>query len=108
MATEQASLPYVGSAKQLADVHPFAPLSADEITTSAQILRQSAPRDTDIHFKAITLLEPKKELALPYLAAERAGKPRKPLERRSFVLYYIRFTVSTVSCFVFSAALRAC
>lgn len=85
-------MPYVGSAKQLADVHPFAPLSANEITTSAQILRQSAPRDTDIHFKAITLLEPKKEFALPYLAAERAGKPRKPLERRSFILYYIRFT----------------
>lgn len=94
MATEQVtSLPYVGSAKQLADIHPFAPLTADEISASAQILKESWPEATDIHFNSITLLEPNKDVVTPYLAAERAGKKTVAIQRRSFVVYCIRNTV---------------
>lgn len=96
MSTEQvtSTLPLVGSKKLSVEAHPFAPLASREITASAQILKASWPESTDIHFKTITLLEPKKEEVIPFLAAERSGKKERSPERRSFVLYYIRNTVS--------------
>jgi primary-amine oxidase len=73
--------------------HPLAPLSASEITSAASIIKASWPAHTDLHFKVITLQEPRKLEALQYLEAEHAGKSRPEINRRAFVNYYIRNTV---------------
>lgn len=96
MLVEQVvnSLPFVAGAKAEATIqHPLAPLTAAEIIESAKLIKSAWPESTNLQFKAITLQEPKKEQAEPYLAAERAGKQPEQIERRSFIVYYIRNTV---------------
>lgn len=88
------TLPFVGGAKEEVVQHPIGPLTASEITRSTSILRASWPANTDFHFKAVTLLEPLKAELLPYLQAERSGSTPAKIDRKAFVLYYIRNTVS--------------
>jgi primary-amine oxidase len=95
MSTEQVpvSLPFI-SAKKATLQHPLGPLTAAEITESARLIKAFWPSNTDIHFKSITLQEPNKADLVPFLAAEHSGRPTPTVERKSFVLYYIRNTVS--------------
>lgn len=95
MSTEQVpvSLPFVGGKKATPE-HPLGPLTASEITESARLIKGLWPSNTNIQFKSITLQEPNKADLVPFLAAERAGKSTPTIERRSFVVYYIRNTVS--------------
>lgn len=76
-------------------MHPLAPLSAEELTSAATILRSAWPANTDLHFKVVTLEEPPKAQAVPYLDAEHSNKPLPSIGRKAFVNYYIRNTVST-------------
>jgi primary-amine oxidase len=88
------SLPFVGASKNLGTVqHPIAPLTASEITDSSRLIRELWPSSTNLQFKVITLQEPNKAELLPFLAAEHEGRRPSPIERRSFVVYYIRNTV---------------
>ena len=88
------SLPFVGVSKTLETAqHPIAPLTASEITDSSRLIRELWPSNTNLQFKVITLQEPNKAELLPFLAAEHDGKRPSPIERRSFVVYYIRNTV---------------
>jgi Cu2+-containing amine oxidase len=95
MSTEQIpiSLPFVGSKKVVAQ-HPIGPLTASEISQSASLIKSVWPSGTNIQFKVITLQEPKKSELAPFLAAERAGASATSVDRRCFVAYYIRNTVS--------------
>lgn len=88
------TLPFVGGAKEEVAQHPIGPLTASEITRAASLLKASWPANTDFNFKAVTLLEPLKAELLPYLQAERSGSTPAKIDRRAFVLYYIRNTVS--------------
>lgn len=96
MSTEQMpiSLPFVDAAKtpQMAQ-HPIAPLTASEITDSSRLIRELWPSNTNLQFKVITLQEPNKAELLPFLAAAHEGRRPSLIERRSFVVYYIRNTV---------------
>jgi len=92
----QVTLPYAGAARTRAGEHPIGPLTAQEIAQSAALLRAFWPAKTNLQFKTITLLEPAKTLLLPYLQAERAGQTPAPIERKSFLIYYIRNTVSSL------------
>jgi Cu2+-containing amine oxidase len=74
-------------------VHPLAPLSSSEITTSAHLIKGLFPQNTNLQFKAITLHEPEKRVVVPYLAAEHESKFLPHIARKAFVLYYIRNTV---------------
>ena len=74
--------------------HPLGPLSAKEITLGRDLIVASWPAGTDCHFKAITLLEPAKAGLIPYLTAERLGQTPTDIDRRAFVVYYLRGTVS--------------
>jgi primary-amine oxidase len=96
MSTEQVpvSLPFVGG-KKVALQHPLGPLTAAEISESSRLIKGIWPSNTNIQFKSITLQEPNKADLIPFLAAEHAGKSTPTIERRSFVVYYIRNTVST-------------
>jgi primary-amine oxidase len=95
MSTEQAlaSLPLVGR-KEVAVQHPLGPLTASEISKSSRLIKSIWPSNTNIQFKSITLQEPNKAELIPFLAAEHAGDSPPTIERRSFVVYYIRNTVS--------------
>lgn len=93
MSTEQV-LPIVGG-KKLTPQHPLGPLTAPEIEESARLIKALWPSATDVQFKSITLQEPKKTDLVPFLAAEKAASQLPAVERRSFVVYYIRNTVST-------------
>lgn len=97
MSTEQVPtfLPIVGGKKVVLQ-HPIGPLTATEITESAEIIKSIWPSNTDIQFKAITLQEPDKSELVPFLAAEHAGQQTPTIERRSFVIYYIRNTVRQI------------
>ena len=94
MATQTASnsLP-LRVAKQITS-HPLAPISAAEIKETVSVIKAQWPADTDLHFKAITLEEPAKAETVPYLEAEFAGSPLPSIDRRVFVTYYLRKTVS--------------
>ena len=74
--------------------HPLSPLTASEITNSAELIRGQWPSNIDLRFKVVTLQEPEKRLMVPYLDAEHSGKELPHLPRKSFVAYYIRNTVS--------------
>lgn len=75
--------------------HPFCPLTASEITTTADLLRSVWPSTIDLRFKVITLDEPAKKSMIPYLEAEHSGSPLPEIPRKAFVSYYIRNTVSS-------------
>lgn len=96
MATEQisTSLP-VRAAKQTI-THPLAQLTADEITNAVALTKAQWPTNADLHFKAVTLQEPAKAEAAPYLEAEFAGYELPIIDRRAFVSYYIRKTVCLI------------
>jgi primary-amine oxidase len=74
-------------------IHPLAPVTVDEIRTTASLLHSQWPQGTDLQFKEITLHEPRKSELVPYLDAENHGTQRPQLDRRTFVNYYIRKTV---------------
>lgn len=92
-ANGTVQLPHHSSS--IVPTHPLCPLTASEITTSAQLLRDSYPAEIKLQFKAITLQEPPKNEVVEYLAAEHANKQTQPITRRSFVAYYIKNTVSS-------------
>lgn len=75
-------------------VHPFAPLSAPEIKLAAELIHGEWPEKTDFQFKVITLEEPSKADVIPVLEAEARGETWAQLDRRAFVNYYLRNTVS--------------
>lgn len=83
-----------GTSKKSTPSHPLGPLTASEISQSSDLIRAQWPEGTKFQFKVVTLLEPPKTELAPYLQAERAGQPVKPIDRKSQVVYYLRNTVS--------------
>ncbi|KAK3068140.1 hypothetical protein LTR53_014530, partial [Teratosphaeriaceae sp. CCFEE 6253] len=92
MATESvsASLPLRTATQTHA--HPLAPLSADEIRSAVSIIRSEWPANVDLHFKAVTLEEPAKAEAVPYIEAEFNGNNLPSVDRKAFLNYYVRLT----------------
>lgn len=76
--------------------HPLCPLTATEITNAADLLRTTFPSTADLHFKAITLEEPRKAEIVPYLEAEHNGSSLPTIDRRVFLSYYLRHTVCVI------------
>lgn len=89
-ATNETPLP-IRSTKQ-STTHPFAPLTGDEIKNASRLIKSQWPENIDIQFKAVTLEEPAKAEAVPYLEAEFRGDALPTIDRRVFVSYYIRKT----------------
>ncbi|KAF4619083.1 hypothetical protein G7Y89_g14764 [Cudoniella acicularis] len=92
MSVEQiaTSLPIVGGKTDIQ--HPLGPLTAGEITETARLIKGLWPSNINLQFKSITLQEPNKAELIPFLAAEHKSQPTPTIERRSFVVYYIRNT----------------
>jgi primary-amine oxidase len=80
-------------------IHPLGPLTAAEISQASRVIRASWPEGTLFQFKVITLSEAAKEQMVPYFDAAQKGLELPSIDRRAFVLYYIKNTVSiTVTC----------
>ncbi|WPH00379.1 Copper amine oxidase 1 [Acrodontium crateriforme] len=92
MSTEVVSSSIPRRSVTMSKIHPLAPISGDEIKRAVALLRAQWPANTDIHFKAITLLEPTKAEAIPYLNAEKNGSQVPHIDRRVFGNYYLRRT----------------
>ena len=78
------------------NVHPLAPLSAEEIRNTRDAIQGTYPQAINLLFKQITLREPAKAELAPYLDAEADGIKLNNIDRRSFVTYYIRNTVGDI------------
>ncbi|KAH8665733.1 copper amine oxidase [Tricladium varicosporioides] len=93
MSVEQiaTSFPIIGK-KSAGLQHPLGPLTADEIRESARLIKGLWPSTVDLQFKSITLQEPNKAELIPFLAAEHSSRQTPAIERRSFIVYYLRNT----------------
>lgn len=89
-------------AMKQSEAHPLCPITSSEITRSAELIKRCWPTKTSFHFKAITLEEPAKTELVPYLEAEHKGCRLPHIDRRAFVSYYIRNTVSIQKDFPFA------
>ena len=95
MAPSAVSLdPTSPTLQKLSTPHPLAPLNADEIINASNLLRAQWPEGIDLHFKAVTLQEPPKVALQPFLDAENNGSTAPHPERKAFISYYLRRTVS--------------
>lgn len=83
-------------ASKQSTLHPFAPLSGDEIKNASNLIRSQWPESTQLNFKQVTLSEPVKAEAVPYIEAEAAGSPVPTIDRKVLVTYYIANTVRGV------------
>src|SRR5947209_2707587 len=91
-AMQEAVSPQARAAKHFA-AHPLCPLTASEISNTAQLIKNLWPSNADLLFKVITLEEPQKKHLVPYLDAEHAGKTVPRIDRKAFVAYYLKNTV---------------
>ncbi|KAA8566226.1 hypothetical protein MFRU_019g01260 [Monilinia fructicola] len=93
MSTDQVpvSLPLVGGNKTGLE-HPLGPLTAGEILQSSKIVKGLWPTEVTIQFKTVTLQEPEKAELVPFLNAEHSGSPLPKVDRKSFVVYYLKNT----------------
>jgi primary-amine oxidase len=73
----------------LSQLHPFDPLTPEDITLCASILRNAIPGAT-LRFKRIDVLEPVKGETVPYLEAERSGHALPPKPARLLFSYFHR------------------
>lgn len=96
MATEAATTSLPTRPAKHSDIHPLAPINAQEIQQAASLVRALWPKETDIHFKSLTLEEPPKVDLVPYLEAEFNGQALPQLPRKVFAAYYLRNTVSLI------------
>jgi primary-amine oxidase len=69
MATEAVSTSLPVRPTKARVPHPLAPINADEIQNAVSIIKGQWPTDTSLHFKALTLQEPAKAEAVPYVRA---------------------------------------
>src|SRR4051794_28785987 len=93
MAASQEVVSHQAHATKHVDPHPLCPITASEISNTAQLIKTSWPSHVDILFKVITLEEPQKKHFVPYLDAEHAGRTLPRIDRKAFVAYYLRNTV---------------
>lgn len=92
MATESISTSLPTRPAKQAYIHPLAPISSTEIENAVALVKAQWPSGTDLHFKAITLEEPKKAEMVRFLEAEFHGGELPSIDRRVFVTYYLRKT----------------
>ena len=93
MATAQIVSDPPASKATYSVAHPLCPLTASEISRTADLVQSVWPSNVQLRYKVITLLEPAKKEFLPYLDAEHNGSPLPQIARKAFVAYYIRNTV---------------
>ncbi|ODV88761.1 hypothetical protein CANCADRAFT_52934 [Tortispora caseinolytica NRRL Y-17796] len=80
-------------------VHPLAPLSIEEINYATSIVKKAHP-DKEVLIKACSLEEPPKAFMVPYLEAEKKGRPLLPPPRRAYVPFYYKGTSEFFDCIV--------
>lgn len=72
-----------------AGLHPFDPISPGEIQLAVKILQSAFP-GVSLRYKRIDVQEPIKKDVVPYIEAERLGKPLPPKPARLLQAYLQR------------------
>jgi primary-amine oxidase len=73
----------------MTSLHPFDPITPGEIQLAVRILEAAFP-GAKLRYKRIDLQEPTKHETIPYLEAERLGKPRPRKPARSLMAMFHR------------------
>jgi primary-amine oxidase len=73
----------------MASLHPFDPITPGEIQLAVRIL-ESAFAGVKLRYKRIDLQEPIKQDVIPYIEAERLGKPRPRKPARLLMVLFHR------------------
>lgn len=73
----------------MASLHPFDPITPGEIQLAVRILESNFP-GVKLRYKRIDLQEPFKNDTIPYLEAERLGKPRPQKPARLLMAMFHR------------------
>ncbi|EJT99280.1 copper amine oxidase [Dacryopinax primogenitus] len=73
----------------MAELHPFDPLTPAEIQNTVAVLKAQFP-DVPLRFKVIEILEPTKSDVIPFIEAERLGKPLPAYPTRLTFSYFHR------------------
>lgn len=73
----------------MASLHPFDPITPDEIQLAVRLLESTFP-GVKLRYKRIDLQEPAKHELIPYLEAERRGSPRPPKPARLLMAMFHR------------------
>ncbi|KAJ4421854.1 hypothetical protein N0V82_003454 [Gnomoniopsis sp. IMI 355080] len=80
--------------------NPLVPLTSSEIQIVANLIKQQCGLHVPLHFKAITLKEPRKEHVVAFFEAQKQGRELPELERDAFVSYYITDSTSLFEALV--------
>ena len=94
MAAEQSETGAAAWVDPELNIDPLAPLTKGEIIACRDAIQSIHGPHTGLLFKQITLREPVKEELAPRLDAEFEGRPIQKIDRRAFINYYLRKTVS--------------
>lgn len=73
----------------VAGLHPFDPITPGEIQLAVKILEAAFP-GVPLRYKKIDLQEPIKKDVIPYIEAERLGKPLPPKPARLLLTLFHR------------------
>lgn len=74
---------------KMASLHPFDPITPGEIQLAVRLLESTFP-GVKLRYKRIDLQEPIKQDVIPYIEAERLGKPRPKKPARLLMALFHR------------------
>lgn len=90
----------------MSGLHPFDPITPGEIQLATKLLQTALP-GVDLRYKRIDLQEPIKKDVIPYIEAERLGKPLPPKPARLLVALFHRLDTGAFCKALLNASTRA-
>lgn len=90
----------------MSGLHPFDPITPGEIRLAVKILQAAFPGVT-LRYKRIDVQEPFKKDAVPYIEAERLGKPLPPKPARLLMVLFHRMDTGAFYKGLLNAETRA-
>lgn len=90
----------------MSGLHPFDPVAPGEIQLATKILQTALP-GVDLRYKRIDLQEPIKKDVVPYIEAERLGKPLPPKPARLLVALFHRLDTGAFCKALLNAGTKA-
>lgn len=90
----------------MSGLHPFDPITPGEIQLATKLLQAALP-GVDLRYKRIDLQEPIKKDVVPYIEAERLGKPLPPKPARLLVALFHRLDTGAFCKALLNASTRA-
>jgi len=90
----------------MSGLHPFDPITPGEIQLATKLLQAALP-GVDLRYKRIDIQEPIKKDVVPYIEAERLGKPLPPKPARFLIALFHRLDTGAFCKALLNASTRA-